>query len=186
MRGYVKTGWYVLYVKSCQEKRVQNLLEENNLEAFVPTIKTIRQWSDRKKVVHKPLFTSYVFVNINSSSDFYRALNVDGACTFIRFGNEYGTLTDEEIYNLKKLSNLRGIQDIIVKPESSEISEVIKTSYSILKEFKCQILKVNDIKKVVVKINSLQQRIIVTAPMNCILDLEDGKQLNIDERRLVS
>ncbi|MGY0408867.1 MAG: transcription termination/antitermination NusG family protein [Polaribacter sp.] len=82
-------GWHVIYVKYRWEKKVHESLQEISLESFLPQIKTIKQWSDRKKTVLKPLFPSYVFVNINTSLEFHKALSVNGACTYIRFGKEY-------------------------------------------------------------------------------------------------
>ncbi|MEM6684288.1 MAG: transcription termination/antitermination NusG family protein, partial [Bacteroidota bacterium] len=86
-------GWYVLYVRSRCEKKVYESLKEISLESYLPQVKTIQQWSDRKKVVHKPLFPSYIFVNINSSLEFHKALSVNGACSYIRFGKEYANVT---------------------------------------------------------------------------------------------
>jgi len=54
--------WYVFYTKSRQEKKVQDLLEKNGYEVFLPMQKVMRQWSDRKKKVDVPLFNSYIFV----------------------------------------------------------------------------------------------------------------------------
>lgn len=54
--------WYVLYTRSRCEKKVSGLLSKRGIENYCPLNKVIRQWSDRKKVVHEPLFNSYVFV----------------------------------------------------------------------------------------------------------------------------
>ena len=54
--------WYVLYTKSRCEKKVSGLLSKRDIENYCPLNKVIRQWSDRKKVVYEPLFSSYVFV----------------------------------------------------------------------------------------------------------------------------
>jgi len=56
--------WYVLYTKPRQEKKVADSLNASGIEAFCPLVIAVKQWSDRKKKVHIPLITSYVFVNI--------------------------------------------------------------------------------------------------------------------------
>jgi transcriptional antiterminator RfaH len=56
--------WYVLYTKPRQEKKVADSLNASGIEAFCPLVIVVKQWSDRKKKVHIPLITSYVFVNI--------------------------------------------------------------------------------------------------------------------------
>ena len=65
MSKLLKIGWYVLYVKSRHERKVDDLLKENQLESFLPLVKTVRKWSDRNKIIQMPLFPSYVFVKIN-------------------------------------------------------------------------------------------------------------------------
>jgi transcription antitermination factor NusG len=56
--------WYVLYTKSNCEKKVAELLSKRGIESYCPLHKVYRQWSDRRKQLSVPLFTSYVFVNV--------------------------------------------------------------------------------------------------------------------------
>ena len=56
--------WYAIYTNPRAEKLVHLRLEETGVEAFLPLQKTYRQWSDRKKLVEKPLLSSYVFVKV--------------------------------------------------------------------------------------------------------------------------
>ena len=62
------TKWVAVYTKSRHEQIVVNELNKKNIEAYCPMFKERRQWSDRKKWVHFPLFRSYVFANIESVS----------------------------------------------------------------------------------------------------------------------
>ena len=54
--------WYVVYTKSRCEKKVAALLTKRGIENYCPLNKVIRQWSDRKKTLYEPLFSSYIFV----------------------------------------------------------------------------------------------------------------------------
>ncbi|MBW1295659.1 UpxY family transcription antiterminator [Aquimarina litoralis] len=168
-----KTGWYVLYVKSCQEKKVHDLLQEDQLESFLPVVKTIRKWSDRKKIVFKPLFTSYVFVKINSPMDFHKALSVNGACAYIRFGSEYAIVKDQEILNIKLFLGSNELSDIETSNRSFKIGEIKKINYGSLSGLECEILKVNNTNKLIVRIDSLQQSIIATVPSCHIVDIHE-------------
>jgi transcription antitermination factor NusG len=60
------TGWYVMYTKPRHEKQVTRQLELLEINSYLPTIKTLRKWADRKKYVVMPLFPSYVFVNLEN------------------------------------------------------------------------------------------------------------------------
>ena len=63
---------------------MHQMLLERGIEAYLPLIKTLRQWSDRKKRVELPLIPSYVFVKIEERN-FRHVLEVDGALGFITF-----------------------------------------------------------------------------------------------------
>lgn len=57
-------NWFVLYTKPRNEKKVAEQLAKLGIDVYCPMVKTIKQWSDRKKKVSEPLFKSYVFVKI--------------------------------------------------------------------------------------------------------------------------
>ena len=56
--------WFILYTKPNQEIKVADQLKEMNINCFCPTVTVIKNYSDRKKKILKPLLPSYVFVNI--------------------------------------------------------------------------------------------------------------------------
>jgi transcription antitermination factor NusG len=60
----MEAKWYAVYTKSRWEKKVADQLTRVNIENYCPLNRVVKQWSDRKKVVEEPLFTSYVFVKI--------------------------------------------------------------------------------------------------------------------------
>ncbi|MDT3697558.1 MAG: UpxY family transcription antiterminator [Ignavibacterium sp.] len=55
-------NWYVLYTRPRAEFKVERSLKIKGIDVFLPVKKTIKQWSDRKKVITSPLFTSYIFI----------------------------------------------------------------------------------------------------------------------------
>jgi len=171
MRKTVKTGWYVLYVGSCQEKKVHNLLVENKIESFLPIVKTTRQWSDRKKVISTPLFPSYVFVKINSTKDFSRVLSFKGVCSYIQFGTEYAIVKESEILQIKLFIGSEDITDIKTSNDSFKIGEIKKINYGSLTGLECEILRVNENHKLLVRIESLRQNITATIPSYYLSEL---------------
>jgi len=164
MGKLLKTGWYVLYVRSRYERRVDESLKENGLETFLPIVTTIRKWSDRQKKLEIPLFTSYVFVNIKSSMDFHKTLSVEGACSFIRFGSEYGIVKDEEINKIKFLVDTDGIKDVKVDNEPYEVGELMLIEYGSLAGIECEVININNENKIIVRLNSINQGITATVP----------------------
>jgi transcriptional antiterminator RfaH len=95
--------WYAIYTKSRCEKKLVQRLTEKGIEAYVPLRKTIRQWSDRKKIVTEPLINSYVFVNV-SGVDYFEALNTYGASHYIWFAGKPATIPAKQIDLLKILT----------------------------------------------------------------------------------
>lgn len=55
-------NWYVLYISPRAEKKVKTRLDEQGVENYLPLHRSPSVWSDRIKMVDKPLFNSYIFV----------------------------------------------------------------------------------------------------------------------------
>ena len=62
MDNHDKKYWHALYVRSRSEKKVLSQLEDMGVQAYLPLISVVKQWSDRRVKVEEPLFKSYVFV----------------------------------------------------------------------------------------------------------------------------
>ena len=60
-------AWYVLYTKPRNEKKVVERLTGAGYLVYCPLHKVRKQWSDRIKIVEEPLFTSYVFIQIEDA-----------------------------------------------------------------------------------------------------------------------
>lgn len=56
-------NWYALYTHSRCEFKVEEALKAAGISVFLPVIKALKKWSDRKKEVTLPLFSCYVFIN---------------------------------------------------------------------------------------------------------------------------
>jgi transcription antitermination factor NusG len=76
--------WFAIYTRPRWEKKVAERLEEKCIEYYLPLVKTLKRWSDRKKWVQEPLFKSYLFVHINDA-EYLRAIQTPGAVKYITF-----------------------------------------------------------------------------------------------------
>ena len=56
--------WFVVYTKPQQELKVAGQLSAMGISNYCPTITLVKQYSDRKKKVSKPLLSSYVMVDL--------------------------------------------------------------------------------------------------------------------------
>lgn len=59
--------WLAAYTRPRCEERVRRYCDDRGIETFLPTHQSWRRWSDRKKLLHLPLFPSYVFVRPDES-----------------------------------------------------------------------------------------------------------------------
>ena len=59
--------WFVIYTKPKHELKVVNELSKIGISSYCPTVKMIKQYSDRKKKIEKPLIPSYVMVYIEEN-----------------------------------------------------------------------------------------------------------------------
>lgn len=77
-------NWYVLRVRSKHEFVTHTELCKKGIDTYLPTVKKLSQWKDRKKLIEFPLFPGYLFTNINiNSRDYYNTLKTRGAVGII-------------------------------------------------------------------------------------------------------
>jgi transcription antitermination factor NusG len=76
--------WYAVRLRSRHEKVAANQLQSQGIETYLPLVKQVHQWSDRKKRVEMPLFAGYAFVRFApSSDDRLRVLKTHGVVGFV-------------------------------------------------------------------------------------------------------
>ena len=96
--------WHAVYTKSRWEKKVADQLNKLNIENYCPLNKVVRQWSDRKKTVEEPLFTSYVFVKI-STKEIPKIRQVFGVVNFVYWLGRPAKIPANEIATIKEFLN---------------------------------------------------------------------------------
>ena len=69
-------------------------------EVYLPLIKTLRQWSDRKKKVEVPLIPSYIFVRVNSR-EYHEVIKTPGAVAFVTFEGKAARISENQMDTLK-------------------------------------------------------------------------------------
>lgn len=92
--------WLVIYTKPRAEKKVEERLIRDGIDAYCPTYITLKQWSDRKKKVELPLIPSYVFVRVNERER-TQVLQDPGVMNFVFWQGKPAVIRQEEIEVLK-------------------------------------------------------------------------------------
>lgn len=93
--------WFVIYTKAHQEIKVTEQLNKIGVSCYCPTVTIIKQYSDRKKKIIKPLIPSYVFVLIEEvrRNDVF---SVFGVVRYLFWLGKPAVVREKEIELMKK------------------------------------------------------------------------------------
>lgn len=163
--------WYAIFTKPRAEKKVHQRMLDENIEAFLPLVKTVRQWSDRKKTVEIPLISSYVFVNM-LEKDLHITLPINGTVNVLKHLGKPAKVKNVEIENLKILSDSNEDYEIenCIRVLKGDVVEVTKGPFMGLIAT-CD--KTSGNHRVVVKIDSLGSCIVVNVPLSYLRKIEN-------------
>lgn len=96
--------WYAVQTRPKHEKKVAAELQEKCVSAYLPLLAQIHRWSDRRKIVHVPLFPGYLFVRIQLESRIrLSVLQVWGVVGFVGSQREILPIPDNEIDDIQTL-----------------------------------------------------------------------------------
>ena len=153
--------WYAVYTHPRAEKQVFQKLEETGVEAYLPMQKTIRQWSDRKKLVEKPLLSSYVFVKV-TQKDFPLVYKTYGVVRFVSFEGQPVAIPQKQIDILRLLIDSNA--DIEVSSEKFEQGDKVEVVSGALAGLRGELIKIGTHNRFVVRIDRLDQNLILKIP----------------------
>jgi transcription antitermination factor NusG len=97
-----ESSWYAVHTMARHEKRIAAQFEEKRVCTFLPLLRQIHKWSDRRSVVEVPMFSCYAFVRIaQTTEERLKILRTPGVLGFV--GNErQGTpIPDEQVESLR-------------------------------------------------------------------------------------
>ena len=153
----MKSNWYAVYTKPRWEKKVAFSMSVGGLENYCPLNKVVRKWSDRKKIVEEPLFTSYVFVRI-TARQLSQIQQIDGVVNFVYWLGKPAVIRDSEIELIKRFLNEH--MNVKVERSNLQVNDKIKILNGPFMEMEGNIVEVN---KRIVKVNLASLRFTMSA-----------------------
>jgi transcriptional antiterminator RfaH len=156
--------WYAVYTRSRAEKKVALHLEKQGIEMYMPLVKTLRQWSDRKKIIYEPLFRSYVFVKVNNK-DYYEVLSVPGAVRFVKIAYEIISIPECQIDAIR---TFMGEIEITEPLSYFETGNEVEVAYGTLKGLRGKLISTKNQRKLIVQIDAVYQNITLTLPSHLL------------------
>lgn len=165
--------WYAIYTKPRWEKKLLQGLQDKNIEAFLPLRKTLKQWSDRKKWVEEPLFSCYIFVNVNPQ-EYYQAINTYGAVRYITFEGKPALVPEQQINAVKiYLNQCDAITGTFEELAPGIEVEVIEGP---MKGIRGEMHQWKNHRRVAIRIEAVGQEIMLNIPRNNLKVLSSGQQ----------
>ena len=153
--------WYALYTRPRAEKVVFQRLIEAGIEAYLPLQKTYRTWSDRKKLVERPLLPSYIFVK-TKSKHFPIVYNTNGVVKFITFEGQPASIPQKQIDTLRLL--IDSDAEIELSSEKFAPGDYVKVLSGSLIGLTGELINIGGHNRVIVRIDKLDQNLILKIP----------------------
>ncbi len=146
-------AWYAIYTKVNMEKKIYNILLDQKIDCYLPLIKTLRQWSDRKKWIESPLFKSYIFVKV-SYVEYFDVLNIPGVFNYVSFGGKAQAIPEEQLENIKILIAQKE-REVILTKENLSKGDKAEVIIGALKGLTGEVTQICGQSRIVIKIDSL-------------------------------
>lgn len=153
--------WYAIYTKSRNEKQASLILNKAGIETYLPLVKTLKQWSDRKKWVEEPLFKSYLFVHI-LQDQYFEVLNVPAIVRYITFEGKAVQVPAQQINAIKQYLD----KEEFVSDDNNDfkIGHTVEIFRGSLKGLIGNLIEIKGKQKVQIEIESVGKSIVLTIP----------------------
>src|SRR6266550_1591603 len=157
--------WYSVYTRPRHEKHVLKELNEKHIEAFLPTYKVRRRWSDRYKIVEEPLFKNYLFVNVDYDRRYYDTLRPYGAVSFVSFDGTPATIPAAEIEAIRRLVTC----ELPYSPHPYlKVGRKVRVKFGPLAGCEGILIRKKSISRLVLSVNLLQQAVSAEIDADCV------------------
>ena len=175
-------SWYAVYTKTNREKKILEILNDQNLTCYLPLQKTLRIWSDRKKWIEEPLFKSYIFVKV-SYKEFFNVLSIPGVIRYISFGGKAQPIPEQQIHDIKTFVE-QDKTPISITKETIAPGTKAEVLYGALKGVQGEIVKFNGKFRILIRIPMMGYCVHANISKDEIKIIEPEKPLNSSGKNL--
>ena len=159
--------WIVVRSKPRSEKVAHNELVKKNIESYLPLLKERRKWSDRKKWVEFPLFSSYLFARIEIKDSIF-VLQTQGVNTIVKFGKQIAIVQNSVIEAIRlAMEGGYQLEPVEYFVEGNQV-EVIAGP---MKGVKGIVAKLKGQNRLIIKIDAIQQALSIQIESKFIRNL---------------
>ena len=155
--------WFAIYTKPRWEKKVAARLDEKGIENYLPLIKTLKIWSDRKKWVQEPLFKSYLFVHVDKHG-YFPALQTPGAVKYVSFENKAVSIPSIQIEAVKTF--IESGEDLLSDIPDLRTGDRVYVTRGSLKGLEGTLVEHQQKHRVRIMIDGIQQSLYLNIPLS--------------------
>jgi hypothetical protein len=102
--------WHVAFTKPGKERKVGEILNRKKIENYCPSNTIVRHWNSQVKLIHVPIFTSFVFVRVDGN-EIEKLKRVDGIINIVYRLREPAIVPDSEIERIRQfLTKFRSVK----------------------------------------------------------------------------
>lgn len=159
LKQTIDKQWFAIYTRSRTEKKVVAELIEQGYEAWVPLLKTMRQWSDRKKMVEVPLFNSYIFIRADHAKIRSIVSKADGAVYVVSFSGQPAAIPDKQIDDLKLL--LDSSEKFEISINEFIVGDRVEVTRGTLRGLQGMFVQYKGQKRVLMHIDAINQKLLI-------------------------
>lgn len=149
----------VCYTAPRAEKKVNERLKSWDIEAFLPTQRVLKQWSDRKKWVEEALFRSYIFVKVKPTEQ-GQVLQVPGILRFIYYLGKPAEISEKQIEDIRAL--LRNEVPLKAFPIDLKKGDLIRITAGPLKDIEGELMEIQGKRKLLIRLNGIEQSVVAS------------------------
>ena len=154
--------WFPVYTRSRAEKKAYDELLRKGIKAYLPLKKTLKQWSDRKKIIEEPLIKSYLFVHI-STKEHSEVLMTNGISRFLYFYGKIASMPDQQIDQLKLL--LATDEELEVFDHEIKPGQKVLIKAGPFKDMIAEMVSVNNKQRIILRLDNIGYSIEINTSM---------------------
>jgi transcription antitermination factor NusG len=154
--SWQESRWYALSVRCNQEKRVTEHLKGRDIEHFLPSYQSVRQWKDRRVKFEMPLFPGYLFVHL-PLAETMKAVTVPNVVSLVGTRNSPSAISEDEIMWIRS-----ALKEGKAEPHDYlKVGEQVRITAGIMAGMEGILLRRGNSTRVVVSVDSIARSFVV-------------------------
>jgi transcription antitermination factor NusG len=154
--------WYVVWSEARAEKKVAERLAARGCDVWLPTVTEKHRWSDRWKMVTRPLFTGYLFAATRGAG-YVPLLKTPGVLTLVKEGARPAVLTPAYVADLRRIVEHPELAVEPLEPQEAFVQgDEVQVRDGPLAGFRGQVIELKGARRLVVWIPSIGRGLLCT------------------------